>query len=279
MCGIAGFSLTKHDADRIDSRCLAGMLLINIEHRGRDATGAAWTETTPDGLMWWYDKAPIPARKFGNHIQQMPKHTRRALLHVRFATTGDPADNDNNHPIIVPSESGGSVIGTHNGVLLNHEDVMAAHQFPWVGEVDSQVIFHLMGRDAFVRDDLRQLTGSMAIAAVDTSDPTVIRLARTVQRPLWLAQTPSGSVLWASEKQALLDAMKVVSLDAEFLMEVPEWTMITINNGRIEAVEQITRPVPPKPTLLGVPKKPKHKDKGKNLSLRQQLDLSFGIGS
>lgn len=264
MCGIAGFSLTKEDAGAVNSRVLAGMLLINIEHRGRHATGMAWTETTPDGLMWWYDKAPVPARKFGKHVAQMPKHCRRALLHVRYATTGDPENNDNNHPIIVPSESGGSVIGTHNGMISNYSDVMKRHGFPWVGEVDSQVIFHLMGRDAFLKEDLRQLHGSMALASVDTADPTVIRLARTVMRPLWIAQTPTGSVLWASELPALEDAMKCVGLKADFVMEVPEWTMVTVNNGRIEAVESI-RPLTP----------PKHRESG--VSLLTRLDRTFGI--
>ena len=241
MCGIAGFSLSKEDATRTNSRVLAGMLLINIEHRGPHATGIAWTETSDKGLSWWYDKAPVPARKFGKHVGQMPKHSRRALLHVRYATTGDPSDNDNNHPIIVPSDSGGSVIGVHNGIINNYKQVMEKYGFPWVGEVDSQVIFHLMGREAFVKEDLRELEGSLAVAAVDTDDPTTIRLIRTMLRPLWVAQTPTGSVIWASEKDALLDAMKVAGLKDEFLMEVPEWTMLTIRDGRIEAVEQIPR--------------------------------------
>jgi glucosamine 6-phosphate synthetase-like amidotransferase/phosphosugar isomerase protein len=149
-------------------------------------------------------------------------------------------------------------------MISNYSEVMRRNGFPWVGEVDSQVIFHLMGRDAFLKEDLRQLNGSIALAAVDTADPTIIRLARTVQRPLWIAQTPTGSVLWASELPALEDAMKCVGLKADFVMEVPEWTMVTVNNGRIEAVESIHPIVAPRRQNNGS-------------SLLTLMDKKFGI--
>lgn len=249
MCGIAGFCLTKHDARNIDSRVLAGMLLINIEHRGRHATGASWTETTPDGIGWWFAKAPVPAREFGEHIQQIPKHCRRALLHVRFATTGDPADNDNNHPIIVPAEDGGSIIGTHNGMFPNYADVMDDHDFEWIGEVDSQALFHLAGLDDFDKTEIEKLGGSGAWAYVHNSEPNTIHLGRTQGRPLWVTQTPSGSTLWCSELPALLEAMQVVGLKAEFEMEVPEWHTMTVTDGRIDSILHIPRSTP-RPTLL-----------------------------
>lgn len=245
MCGIAGFSLTREDANRIDSRVLAGMLLVNIEHRGRHATGASWTETTADGIGWWYAKAPVPAREFGPTIEQMPKHCRRALLHVRYATTGSPENNDNNHPIIVPSDSGGQIIGTHNGMINNHHDLMDDYDFEWVGEVDSQALFHLFGRADFDKTDLRDVHGSAAFALVDTEEPTRITLGRLTQRPLWVTQTPSGSTVWCSEIEPLKDALKAVGLTTDFEMEVPEWHMLTITNGRIESVESIPRPREP----------------------------------
>jgi glucosamine 6-phosphate synthetase-like amidotransferase/phosphosugar isomerase protein len=239
MCGIAGFSLTDKDANSIDSRVLAGMLLINIEHRGRHATGAAWTETNEDGIAWFYAKQAVPAREFGPTIKQMPKHSRRALLHVRYATTGSPNNNDNNHPIVVPSESGGSIIGTHNGIINNYESLMDDHQFEAVGEVDSQAVFHLIGRNDFTPIDLRQIQGSAAIASVSTDKPTTITLARLAMRPLVIAQTPSGSTVWCSEIDALNDALKVVGLETDFEMEVPEWHILTVEDGRIASVEPV----------------------------------------
>jgi len=239
MCGIAGFSLVKCDAVKVDSRALAGCLLINIEHRGRHATGMAWTETTPEGLLWYYAKAPLPARKFGDEIRLMPRHSRRALLHVRYATTGSPDVNENNHPIVVPSGSGGSVIGTHNGIVNNHEALMKKMGAEYIGEVDSQALFHLVGQADFKPEMLREVHGSAAFAYVDNANPTEIKLVRTVLRPLWLAQTANGSTLWASEEEALLDAMKMVKLEADFVMEVPEWTTITINDGVLTEVLQI----------------------------------------
>ena len=242
MCGISGFSLTKCDAKKIDSRILARCLLKNIEHRGRHATGASWTETMDEGLMWWYTKAPIPASEFDGHLEQMPKHTRRALLHVRYATTGDPEDENNNHPIIVPSSSGGSVIGVHNGIINNYQQIMDDIGADWIGEVDSQALFHLAGTEDFTKEKFRQVQGSASIAYVDTAEPTTIKLVRMSMRPLWIAQTEDGSTLWSSEKDALLDAMSVVGLTADFVMEVPEWTMVTINDARLDSVEQIVRP-------------------------------------
>jgi len=239
MCGIAGFSLVKPDAVKVDSRVLAGCLLINIEHRGRHATGMAWTETDENGLLWYYSKAPVPARQFGENISLMPRHSRRALLHVRYATTGSPQQNENNHPIIVPSHSGGSIIGTHNGIIDNHRDLMADMNADYIGEVDSQVLFHMVGREDFKPEMLRSVRGSAAFAYVDNENPTDIKLVRTTTRPLWLAQSTNGSVVWASEEEALLDAMKMVKLQADFVMEVPEWTMITIRDGVLSEVLQI----------------------------------------
>lgn len=247
MCGIAGFSLTQRDAESIDSRVLAMMLMINIEHRGRHATGAAWTETNEDGIGWWYAKEAVPARHFGPTIKQMPKHTRRALLHVRYATTGSPDDNDNNHPIVVPANSGGSIIGTHNGIINNHLELMDEFGFPEIGEVDSQALFHLIGREGFVPTDLNRIKGSAAFASVNTDDPTTITLARLQMRPLWVAQTPSGSTVWCSEIDALDDAVATVGLTTDFDMEVPEWHILTVTDGRISSVESIQRE---QPTLL-----------------------------
>lgn len=239
MCGIAGFSLTTEDANSIDSRVLAGMLLINIEHRGRHATGAAWTETNEDGIGWWYAKDAVPAREFGPTIQQMPKHTRRALLHVRYATTGSPDDNDNNHPIIVPAEQGGSIIGTHNGIINNHRELMKKYGFEAVGQVDSQVLFHMIGREDFTPVDLREIDGSAALAAVSTNDPTTITLARLAMRPLWVAQTPAGSTVWCSEIDALLEAVAIAGLETDFEMEIPEWNILTVTDGRIASVNSV----------------------------------------
>ena len=42
MCGIAGFCINDADHKKLKTRSIAKSLLLAIQERGEDATGAAW---------------------------------------------------------------------------------------------------------------------------------------------------------------------------------------------------------------------------------------------
>src|SRR5881397_3100937 len=72
----------------------------------------------------------------------VPRAARQALVHVRDYTKGHPSLEANNHPI-----RHGSVVGIHNGIIRNDEEIFAQHGFVRAAPrmtVDSEAIFALM---------------------------------------------------------------------------------------------------------------------------------------
>ncbi|MGB8647295.1 MAG: DUF4388 domain-containing protein, partial [Anaerolineae bacterium] len=62
------------------------------------------------------------------------------LGHTRLPTKGSPALTANNHPLRV-----GPVLLVHNGHIQNDDELFAAYRFPRQGQVDSEILLHLIG--------------------------------------------------------------------------------------------------------------------------------------
>src|SRR5438094_360077 len=54
----------------------------------------------------------------------VPEDVTEALVHVRDYTKGHPRIEANNHPI-----RHGAVVGVHNGIIFNDDELMTAHGF------------------------------------------------------------------------------------------------------------------------------------------------------
>src|ERR1051325_6776255 len=115
MCGIAGYSLSSRSS--VDRTLAAQALLAGIADRGRDAVVYAYRG----------GKDPYPAvRKQRTPASQMldridvPAHATELLVHVRDYTKGHPSIPANNHPV-----RHGPVIGIHNGIILNDDELLA----------------------------------------------------------------------------------------------------------------------------------------------------------
>jgi glucosamine 6-phosphate synthetase-like amidotransferase/phosphosugar isomerase protein len=132
MCGIAGY-ISKNDKpfdiDKIKK------MLLDIESRGRDATGIAFiSENKKFKIM----KAPVMAHEFVTLKEFKENETQIAnsrivLLHARAASNGSPSKNTNNHPIY---NRFGVII--HNGIV-RYKDTLKAD-----GETDSeQMMLHI----------------------------------------------------------------------------------------------------------------------------------------
>jgi len=92
MCGIAGFCLNqKHNQNQTD---LAAQMLLDIEHRGQDATGVAWINPSTGKRV--IAKAAVAATQFINTDagKRACAGATTAILHTRWATQGDPKVND-----------------------------------------------------------------------------------------------------------------------------------------------------------------------------------------
>lgn len=231
MCGIAGYNLNV--TETLDGPALARWMLRRIETRGRDASGVAYVDA--DGV--WFDKAPVAASKYANRMPLNPlAHT--VLLHTRWATTGDPADNRNNHPFALPG-----ITGIHNGCLSpGWERTFRDLGVEPTTKTDSEAIFALLAYSppgTAPVDALAKVRGDASIAWVDTDEPKVLHLARLTGRPLVIGETPAGSLVFASTDALLRGACSAAGVRLSNVQSVPEWTHLRIRNGKVVKARRI----------------------------------------
>ncbi len=222
MCGIAGYSLGTES--RIDRTLAAQALLAGIAERGADAVGYAYRR---DGEPVTVVKRRSGASELLEELR-IPGQATQVLVHVRDYTKGHPSIEANNHPI-----RHGAVVGIHNGIIVNDEEIFAAYGFERAEPemtVDSEAIFALAELAEGRAEVLEQLRGTMATAWLDERRPDVLFVARAIGRPLWLGRG-KHETFFASTR----DALEVVesSLRTTFRkIEVDEGTLVTLQSGK-----------------------------------------------
>ena len=252
MCGIIGLFTYNTKNNEVDSlikslvqRALFAESLVYMEPRGKDSTGIA---------MLWDDKEvavlkqPVEASTFAlndgtwgeDYTSEEDKNAhfkwlmskwvrgnprtqlRQALGHVRAGTKGSEYNPYNNHPIIISSDTVGKggnitgdlVIGVHNGGIRNDDELFKKHSFVRLGEVDSEIIFHLIYqyRNEFSHENLQktfdELLGAYSVLAYNPANPfKAVGMRET--RPLNAAFIPElGTLILISESRFLTQAIR-----------------------------------------------------------------------
>jgi glucosamine 6-phosphate synthetase-like amidotransferase/phosphosugar isomerase protein len=228
MCGIAGYSLSPTSG--VDRTLAAQSLLAGIAERGADAVGYA--HRLPGGRI------EVTKQRTGATalLEQLtvPSIATETLVHVRDYTKGHPSIPANNHPI-----RHGAVVGVHNGIIENDEEIFAAHGFRRAAPdmtVDSEAIFALAEETRSRADVLEELYGSMATAWLDERRPGLVYLARGVGRPLWIGRG-HRETFFASTRLALETVERFVGVRLQ-LREVGEGTMLVLADGRVAWTER-----------------------------------------
>jgi glucosamine 6-phosphate synthetase-like amidotransferase/phosphosugar isomerase protein len=230
MCGIAGFSLDPRS--HVDRTRAAQALLAAIAERGADAVGYA--HRSGEGRIVVHKQ-----RSGASAVLErlaIPAHASQVLLHVRDYTKGHPRIAANNHPV-----RHGTVIGVHNGTILNDDELMARHGFRRAEPgmtVDSEVIFAVAeATDSHARgfEDFR---GSMAAAWLDERHPEHVYLARGVGRPLWVG-TNRREVFFASTVRALEIAEGYTGIKLR-KRELAEGTLVALAGTGAARLERFT---------------------------------------
>jgi glucosamine 6-phosphate synthetase-like amidotransferase/phosphosugar isomerase protein len=222
MCGIAGYCLTA-ESD-LDRTLAAQALLAGIAERGADAVGYAYRH----GGETIVHKQRSGASALIDRIE-IPSSATQVLLHVRDYTKGHPNIEANNHPV-----RHGAVVGIHNGIILNDEDIFAQHGFGREEAgmtVDSEAIFALAEQFGNKARALEQLRGSLASAWMDERRPDELFCARGIGRPLWIGDSREGT-FFASTSLALEVVEHYTGIALE-RREVSEGTLVQLRNGRI----------------------------------------------
>jgi len=207
----------------------ARALLAGIAERGADAVGYAYRVP---GTAIRVHKQRSGATALLERIE-VPEEATKLLVHVRDYTKGHPSLTANNHPI-----RHGSVVGVHNGIIDNDDQLFAQHGIPRAEPemtVDSEIIFALAersrGRTAAA---LQELYGSLATAWLDEGRPELM-LARGLGRPLWLGQG-KHELFFASTRLGL---ELVESYGGLKLKKSPlaEGTVVAVERGSIVATD------------------------------------------
>ena len=223
MCGIAGYSLSDDSA--VDQTLSTQTLLAAISERGSDAVGYGYRGR---GVELAVHKQRGGASAFLDRLA-VPAGARQVLVHVRDYTKGHPSLTANNHPI-----RHGSVVGIHNGIIENDEEILASHGFDRAEPgmtVDSEAIFALAEEASSRPTALEELHGSMASAWMDEREPDVLYLARGIGRPLWIGEGKQ-ELFFASTHQALQLVERYTKLRLR-KRELGEGTLVAIVDGRV----------------------------------------------
>jgi glucosamine 6-phosphate synthetase-like amidotransferase/phosphosugar isomerase protein len=227
VCGIAGYSLDPRSS--VHRTLAAQTLLAAIAERGADAVGYA---NRGPGTRVAVHKQRTGASALLDRID-VPDETTQTLIHVRDYTKGHPTIEANNHPV-----RHGAVVGVHNGIIHNDEEIFAEHGFTRSAPemtVDSAAIFALAEDSGNEASALEELCGSMASAWIDERRPDTIYVARGVGRPLWIG-IGRRETFFASTEHAL-------DLVAEYTgirlrtYEVGEGTLLALERGRVTAAK------------------------------------------
>ena len=222
MCGIAGYSLEPGAG--IARTLAAQTLLAGIAERGADAVGYA--HRSPGGPTVVHKRRAGASALLGELA--VPQDASEVLIHVRDYTKGHPTIEANNHPV-----RQGEVVGIHNGVIVNDDEIFEMHGFerdhPEMS-VDTAAILALAEAFGSRGETLEQLRGSMAAAWMDAREPGVVYLARGVGRPLWVGTSPHG-VFFASTKHALEGCEYFMRLPLR-KRELEEGTLLRLEEGR-----------------------------------------------
>lgn len=194
MCGIHGFINGNTKAELNSDDYVRSGFITNML-RGTDSSGIG--VVTPKGD---YDvaKLPLPGMHMSGHkhANQLISKARglntASMCHVRAATVGD-VSYDNAHPFIVEDDDGNVVVGVHNGTLQNWRGKTDAKYW----DVDSG--WAMSRLQAEKADAFEEFMGAFAFVWWDSENPTVLNMARNKERPMYVAFTDDGNMVYASE--------------------------------------------------------------------------------
>jgi predicted glutamine amidotransferase len=240
MCRILGFSLGANKED-LDAGEIAAILFPALVGQGPHAYG--WMSYDGDTI----EHQKFPGRcdtkaAWENILENVDPNAQWFVGHTRFATHGSPENNINNHP--VPHRN---LIGVHNGVLSNHEEILSVtgREDPTC-EVDSEAIFAAVNKWGPMKG-LRKLRGSLVTVYADRRKARNLYIGRTSGRQLTLGWTTKGNLFFASEQQALMKLSPEIKF-AKF-STVSENRLLIIHAGKIISRRYFIEP------KVSVPKK------------------------
>jgi glutamine---fructose-6-phosphate transaminase (isomerizing) len=258
MCGIVGY-IGKRDAGPI---LMEG--LHRLEYRGYDSAGIAVVRSNELHVVKCQGRVRDLERILPKRFKGSP-----GIAHTRWATHGEPSDR-NAHP---HCDGTNRIAVAHNGIIENAAALRArlmADGIAFRSDTDTEVIAHLiaaMPADSLVeavRQALRLVSGTYALAVLDAERPDTIVVARNggpvvlgvAEREMFIASDPAAlvartrSVVHLDDGEIALvraDGFETSTLEGGPTAKIPAtiaWTKDSFDKGefshytRKEIVEQ-----------------------------------------
>ncbi len=238
MCGITGFASKEPFLDQVTLAAMRDTLV----HRGPDDAGCQ---------VWAGD---------GQQVINRPgvvglAHRRLSIIDLT-AAGHQPMSNET-----------GSVWITYNGEFYNYSDyqreLSGHHRF--VSNSDTETIIHLF-EDHGIEETLKRINGMFAFALLDLPSKTIfLARDRLGKKPLYYAQFPDGTLLFASEIKALLKSGLIDQEKIDPVALVQFWTY-GYAAGERTFFQQIKRLLPGHYAVW----------QGGRLTVREYWDCAFG---
>lgn len=200
MCGLAGWfgdCKVSHHQRLARARAVESLLVLNAD-RGTDASGVG--AVLPSGRRDIFKKA-VSSHALVRHKDLSDllrsKDAIGMLAHTRLGTMGQNV-HENAHPFVERD-----IMGIHNGMITNYQDLTLKDDKHKPIRVDSQAVFRVLARvkpsPAAYADMLELVQGSLALVWHDRRDPEALYLIKH-QNPLNLVVVPRIKTLfWSSE--------------------------------------------------------------------------------
>jgi glucosamine 6-phosphate synthetase-like amidotransferase/phosphosugar isomerase protein len=229
-------------------------MALSIEDRGKDAVGFGWAEKNDD-VNVWYSKRPGRAKNVADRLDLPQRGISTLMAHTRHFTKGSPSNNDNNHPVVSDH-----VVAIHNGRIDNDDELinLAGLDGRRLGSVDSWAIPALLSRQALLGSShpselLELVEGVAAIAWQEGGEPHTLHLARLSTRPLCVAWTKRGDLVFSSTPRNLDKAMAAAKVGYTDLTVLKEGTYLRVADGGIQDWTEFKVRHPTKPVQLDIP--------------------------
>lgn len=226
MCGIVGY---------IGPKSVVPVLLDGLkklEYRGYDSAGVAVVENNKLLVV----KSVGKIVKLEDKIQAYTPEGNVGIGHTRWATHGRPSDI-NSHP---HKDCSGKIAVVHNGIIENYIELkewLESEGHKFVSETDTEVIPHLIEHlykdsiEQAVRDAIKKLEGSYAMAVLSKAEPGKIVAARK-DSPL-IVGLGDGEYFLASDIPATLSYTRdnYIINDGELVVITVDGVKVTDSEG------------------------------------------------
>jgi len=244
MCGIAGYNVSTQwcnehcGTDKIMEDIIQEGWFHNI-HRGYDSAGLF--AVSPENKTMIFKKPGIATEIFKDEIKEtgLIGPAKVLALHTRAPSTGsgDPKDNENNHPV-----GWGGVWTTHNGTLYNDPELKRLYSggkpSPIVDSVALSMVLAQTEPTDFssVLQALEEVTGNFSIHSIWENHPGISLLARSAaSNPLIMAvHKNENAVVYGSEKESVWHVIYMMGLDGGD----PAWNWVSLDAGNAVLIDE-----------------------------------------